>query len=95
MDFEESWISLKIVYIIFIFKAFEVNTSFQNIRMSIGSNECKVSSSTSASRLVIVVDATMFAAAWKYNSAILLPASLMGFPWRVEKNNSRQKYIDF
>ena len=35
------------------------------------------------------------AAAWKYYPTILLPATLMGFPWRLEKNNSRQKYIDF
>ena len=46
MDFEESWISLKIVYIISIFKTFEVKTSFQNIRMRIGSNDCQLSSST-------------------------------------------------
>ena len=25
----------------------------------------------------------------------LLPATLMGFPWRLEKSDIRQKYIDF
>ena len=38
--------SLKIVYIIFMFKTVEVETFFQNIRMSIGSNDCQVSSLT-------------------------------------------------
>ena len=31
-------------------------------------------------------------AAWKYYPTILLPATLMGFPWRREKSDSRQKY---
>ena len=33
-----------------------------------------------------------YTAAWKYYPTILLPATLMGFPWRREKSDSRQKY---
>ena len=34
----------------------------------------------------------IIAAAWKYYPTILLPATPMGFPWRREKSDSRQKY---
>ena len=59
-----------------------------------------VSSVTVLVKIVWNLDQMIFgwiwrAAAWKYYPTILLPATLMGFSWRLENNDSRQKYIDF